>query len=248
MAMPENGDGTGTPSLDVAFVRSPEAARSLLDPLRRQILERLGHPGSSSSVAQSLDLPRQRVNYHVRELENGGLLRHVEDRRRGNCVERVVQATAQRYVVDPGVLGTLAPSDPPLRGRAESFSSGTLLRSAAQTLRRVGELHDEALGTGRRVPAMCLEARIRFRSPREEIEFAEAMERVLREMTDRYDDPSAEGGRTFRMTVHGHPDAAPPATRAAPVPSAPRTASGPSGAGGGDAKPPSSGTTKEDAR
>jgi hypothetical protein len=195
----------GAPS-DLAFVRDAEAARSLLDPLRRTILERLEVPGSSSTVAQALELPRQRVNYHVRELEEGGLLRHIEDRRRGNCLERVVQATARRYVVDPGVLGTLSPSEGPGGGKADTFSSTALLRSAAQTVAKVGTLHEGAVATGRRLPALCLEVRIRFGAPRDEVEFAEVAERVLRRLVSRYHDPEAVGGRTFRVTLHGHPD------------------------------------------
>ncbi|MEX1256586.1 MAG: helix-turn-helix domain-containing protein [Gemmatimonadota bacterium] len=207
---------------DLGFVRDADAARSLLDPLRRTILARLEEPGSSSTVANALDLPRQRVNYHVRELEGGGLLRHVEDRRRGNCLERVVQATARRYVVDPGVLGTLAPFEGWRGGRADSYSSVALLRSAALTLAKVGTLHEEAATTGKRLPALCLEARIRFRTARDEVEFAETVERVFRRLVSRYHEPEAEGGRTFRVTLHGHPD---PEGSAESSPDAPKSGS-----------------------
>jgi DNA-binding transcriptional ArsR family regulator len=204
--MPANGENIPGAPRDVGFVRDAESARSLLDPLRRVILERLEEPGSSSSVAQALELPRQRVNYHVRELEGGGLLRHIEDRRRGNCLERVVQATARRYVVDPGVFGSLSPSETGNGDRTETFSSGALLRSAAQTLARAGALHEEATAAGKRLPALCLETRIRFRSARDEVEFAETVERTFQQLAARYHEPGAEGGRTFRVTLHGHPD------------------------------------------
>ena len=139
---------------ELSFVRDPQAARSLLDPLRQEILLRLQEPGSSSSVAQALDLPRQRVNYHVRELEEGGLLRHVEDRKRGNCVERVLQESARRFVVDPRVVGTPASTVSSGESTSDPFSSASLIRIAAQTLTTVGELHEEALAEGRRVPTM----------------------------------------------------------------------------------------------
>ena len=53
------------------------AAASVLDPVRRRILTALQQPGSSSTVARALDLPRQRVNYHVRALEKAGLVEEV---------------------------------------------------------------------------------------------------------------------------------------------------------------------------
>jgi hypothetical protein len=56
------------------------------------------------------------VNYHLRELETQGLVELVEERRRGNCVERIVRATAKSYVVSAEALATLA-SDPDCRAR-----------------------------------------------------------------------------------------------------------------------------------
>ena len=44
-------------------------------------------------MGRDLGLSRQKVNYHLRALEDAGLVEHVEDRRRGNCTERIVRAT-----------------------------------------------------------------------------------------------------------------------------------------------------------
>jgi DNA-binding transcriptional ArsR family regulator len=214
--MPESRSPSRTmtphgPPDPLRVVTDPAAARSLLDPLRRRILRVLQEPGSSSTVAQALDLPRQRVNYHVRELEAEGLLLHLEDRRRGNCLERVVRSTAQEYLVDPELLGTphAGPPDDPLPA-GDPFSSAALLRSAAKTLSRAGALHEEATSEGRRLPTLSLEARIRFRSAREEVEFAKVLERLVERMAGRYHDPHADPEREFRITIGGHPDPEPP--------------------------------------
>src|SRR5262245_37054100 len=91
----------------VAVVRDTARAASLMDPMRVALLERLGEPGSSSSLARDLGLPRQRINYHLRELEKAGFVELVEERRKGNCVERLVKATARTYLISPEVLGAL---------------------------------------------------------------------------------------------------------------------------------------------
>ena len=75
-----------------------------------QILKLLREPRSAASVARELELPRQRVTYHVRALEKSGLLRNVGERRRGNFVEQLVQATARYYLIAPQALGDLAPT------------------------------------------------------------------------------------------------------------------------------------------
>jgi len=199
------------PLAELAFIRDSSAARSLLDPLRRSILEQLREPGSATSVAQELDLPRQRVNYHVRELEREGLLRHIQDRRRGNCLERVVRAVARVFVVDPDLLG-LIPAHPDThpKGTDAPFSSTALLASAGRTIAAVGALHDASAPDGRRIPTLSLETQIRFRSARDEVEFAQVIERVLQRLVTRYDTPSpssgAASGRTFRIALGGHPD------------------------------------------
>jgi len=189
------------------FIRDEAQARSLLDPRRREILERLAEPGSASSVAVDLGLPRQRVNYHVRALEQEGLLRHVEDRRKGNCVERFVRATGERYVVDPGLFGKLGLGHSPARPKL-SFSADALADSAALTLRELAALHEllenASAGSSEPVPSLAAEAVVHFSSPAEEVEFGKAIRDALTALVERYHDPSAGQGRTFRITLGGH--------------------------------------------
>lgn len=190
----------------IAFVRDADQARSLLDPLRRSILQRLLEPGSASSAAEELDLPRQRVNYHVRTMEDEGLLRHVEDRRKGNCVERLVRTSARRYVIDPQILDGFGPGGAGEAARRISFSTDDLVVSACRTLDEVSDLLRPDPSVGERLPTLVLESHIRFRSPQEEVEFANALREFLSRMVERYHDPGAVGARTFRITVGGHLD------------------------------------------
>jgi hypothetical protein len=104
---------------------------------------------SASGVSRKLGLPRQRVRYHVKELERTGLLRHVRDQRRGNCVERIVQATARRYLISPEMPGKLG-LDPKLV--QDRFSSTYLLATASRTLREVTALQDAAAKAEKNFP------------------------------------------------------------------------------------------------
>jgi len=90
------------------LLRSPEEAAAVLDPLRLRLLRHLEFPISASGLARRLRLPRQKVNYHLRELEKRGLVRLVRERRAGNCTERLVQAVARTFALSPTVLGPLA--------------------------------------------------------------------------------------------------------------------------------------------
>jgi DNA-binding transcriptional ArsR family regulator len=190
--------------VDLRVVSDPDQARSLLDPARRAILWQLREPGSSSSVAQRLELPRQRVNYHVRELEKEGLLRHLEDRRRGNCVERIMQAVALRFLLDPGIPGGTAPL-PLVEGEErDPFSSSTLRETAIRTLDEVRGLEEWSQTEGKRPPILSLATKVHFRSPAREVEFAREMQRLLDEVGARYHEPDAIGGRDFRVSITGY--------------------------------------------
>ena len=67
----------GVIELDV--IDQPAAAVAALDPVRGRILAELAEPGSASTVAAALGLPRQQVNYHLRTLEQHGLVALVEE-------------------------------------------------------------------------------------------------------------------------------------------------------------------------
>src|SRR5690606_20501546 len=99
---------------EISMIEDPAAAEASLDPLRRTILAALTEPGSASTIAARLGIPRQKVNYHVKVLEQHGFLELVGERHRGNFIERMLQATSASYVISPGTLGSIQP-DP---GRA----------------------------------------------------------------------------------------------------------------------------------
>ena len=74
----------------VEVLNAAETAAAVLDPARLRILAALRDPDSSAGVARSLGLPRQRVGHHVRALEAAGLLTFVGERKKRNCVERLL--------------------------------------------------------------------------------------------------------------------------------------------------------------
>jgi len=186
----------------VQLIEDPETAAVALQPARLEILEALREPDSGAGVARRLGLPRQRVGYHLRELEKRGLVRHVEDRRRGNCVERIVQATARYYVVSPAALGPVGADAAAVRDR---FSSAFQVAVLARSLRDVAVLQERARAAGKKLPTMTLQTDVRFSSPATQAAFAEELANAVAALVAKYHDDAAEDGRTFRFTIAGHP-------------------------------------------
>ena len=123
--------------IDVAVIADPAAAEAALEPARARLLAQLTEPRSAAMLAAAVGLPRQKVNYHLRTLERHGLVELVEERRKGNMTERLLQAAAASYVISPSALAAVAPD--PARA-PDRLSARWLLALAAQLVRDVGDL------------------------------------------------------------------------------------------------------------
>ena len=187
-------------ALDV--VRSPESAAALLDPTRQRLLAHLKEPDSATGLARRLGLPRQRINYHLRVLETAGLVDLVEERRKGNCMERVVRATARAFIISPEALGVLGPGADTAGDR---LSGAYLMAAAGRAIRDVAALEHRARKEGKRLATLTLEADVRFASAESRAEFAEELADAVARLAAKYNDDKAPGGRRFRLLAAVHP-------------------------------------------
>jgi DNA-binding transcriptional ArsR family regulator len=186
---------------DIRVIEDPAAAVASLDPTRSRLLDLLREPGSASSLASLTDLPRQKVNYHLRALEAVGLVELVEERRRGNMTERVLQATAASFVISPSALASVAP-DP--RRFTDRFSAFWLLALAARLVEEVGRLITGAATAGKTLPTFAIDGEVTFASAADRAAFAEELGTAVGQLAARYHRPGA-GGRRHRVVVALHP-------------------------------------------
>src|SRR5262245_27524655 len=113
-----------------------------LSPLRRQMLDHLDEPASASDLARQLGLARQKVNYHLRELERSGVVEFVDERRCRGFVERRLRAVDR-----------------------DRFSSAYLLAAAARLATDVATLRERANAASQRLATFTMEVDIDFESP-----------------------------------------------------------------------------------
>src|SRR4030088_1298045 len=179
--------------LDVAVIEDAAAAEGTLDPLRAQLLAERAEPGSASSLAARVGQPRQKVNYHLRELERHGLVELVEERRKGSMTERVLQATASSYVISPVALAAVAP-DP--QRSPDRLSARWLLAVAARLVSDVGSLFTGATRAGKRVSTFALDGEVRFASAADRAAFAEELANAVTGLVGKYHVDAAPSGRT----------------------------------------------------
>lgn len=181
-----------------SYVDDPDRVRSALSPLRRELLRRLAEPASATELAAAMDLPRQKVNYHLRQLERAGLVELVEERRRRGCVERVLRASAEAFVVDPTVLG----AGPSVTAR-DQFAAEHLVAAAAATVRDVSRMRAAAADQGKRLLTFTIEADVAFAEPADVHRFTDALAAAVARTAEEFG--SEAGGRRYRLVVGGHP-------------------------------------------
>jgi DNA-binding transcriptional ArsR family regulator len=203
---------------------SGQAAVLLYHPLRLRILAALLDPDSATGVARRMNLPRQTVNYHVRELARARLLTRAGRRRRRRMYEQYYVATARGYVLSPELLGKLA-ADP--AQVTDTLSANYLLGLASKVQSELGLASQLAAKAGKRLATLSVNTELRFTSPEQRAAFTAELQRAILEVVGRHsspyrkDDGSAADGRPFRLVLGCYPipkdrDATPPSGESAP--------------------------------
>ena len=187
---------------EIAVIEDPAAAEASLDPIRTSILRELARPSSATQLAVRVGLPRQKVNYHLKALERHGLVELVEERRKGNVTERVLQATAASYLISPSALASISP-DP--HRFSDRFSAFWLLALAGRMVREVGKLIAGAAAARQKLATFAIDGEITFRTAADRAAFAEELGVEVTRLVDKYHDDGSPHGRRPRLVVALHP-------------------------------------------
>jgi DNA-binding transcriptional ArsR family regulator len=196
---------SAAPPARLDYIGEPDRVRLALSPIRRRLLERLREPASAAQLATELGLSRQRINYHLRELEQAGLLELVEERPRRGFTERILAASADAFVVDPSVLGAVAAVEAQDRYAAEH-----LIGAASDVVRDVVRMQSAARREGTRLLTFTIEADVRFAAPADVERFCNHLAELVAKAAATHGTPT--DGRPYRLVLGGHPAPAPPRT------------------------------------
>jgi DNA-binding transcriptional ArsR family regulator len=188
--------------LDVEVIDDPAAATAALDPIRCRLLAELAEPASAATLATRLGLARQKVNYHLRSLEDHGLVHIAEERRWGGLTERKMVASAASYLVSPTALGPVA-ADPD-RG-ADRLSASYLIALAARIVREVSGLMRRAREANQALATLSLDTEVRFKSAADRAAFSKELTQAVMSLVSRYHDATTPGGRAHRLVIVAHP-------------------------------------------
>ncbi len=183
---------------DLHVLADAAAVEVALDPIRTSILDALTEPGSAATVAATVGLTRQKVNYHLKALEAHGLVELAEERAWGGITERLVRRSARHLVVSPNVLQstTIDPSQ-----IADRLSAAYLIAVNARSVSEVGAITSTA-ATATRVPTLTIDTVIGFSSSDDRAAFAAELQSAITALAAKY---HHDDGRPHRLTVSSYP-------------------------------------------
>ena len=182
-----------------ALIEDVEKARQGLTPLRLQMLALLREPGSAATLAAMLELPRQKVGYHLHALEKAGLVTPAGERQRRGFTERLFVAEAGAFVVDPSIFGV----PPTSAEKQDRFAAEHLVARSAETVREVTRMQAAAAAEGTRLLTFTIEADIGFAAPQDVEAFTTRLTGMVAALAGEFA-PKAEG-RRYRLFIGGHP-------------------------------------------
>jgi len=191
---------TEPPCPTVHSIQTPEALHAISHPTRVAMLEALHQPRSAASVGRELGQTRQRMTYHLKALEQAGLVERVGTRQNGNFVETLFRATARAFVVSPRV----AWSGPRrLEALRSQHALATLVAVGEQLQRDAAVLLDRAAYEREQIASAAVSAEVGFESDADRAAFMREYLETTRDLLDRY---GAKGGAEYRVVLAIHPE------------------------------------------
>jgi DNA-binding transcriptional ArsR family regulator len=138
---------------EIFYLERMDQAEALLRPGRIEILRQLAAPASCTDVAARLGQAPQKVYYHVKRMEQTGLVDRVGDRQVRGITEGIYQASGSSYWLAPALVGAIGP-----RRAQDEMSLGFLLSLSEQLQSDLARLAAE---TGER-PSLGMSGEVRL--------------------------------------------------------------------------------------
>jgi predicted ArsR family transcriptional regulator len=182
---------------DVLLIDDPERADVLVRPGRAELLQRLLEPRSCSVLAQELGSTPQKVHYHVKALENAGLVEQVSTQRVRGFTEASYQAAARSYWLSPRLVQRLG-GPRTVRSRT---SMGFLLDLAEEVHIEVGQLAGRSTDT----PTIAISAQVALRDAAQRQAFLNDLQAAVQGLAEKYGGPATIPDATYRLAVACYP-------------------------------------------
>jgi DNA-binding transcriptional ArsR family regulator len=183
--------------MDTFKILEPQELGAMASPFRQQLLESLATPDSASGLARRYEMSRQRIGYHMRDLERAGCIEITGERQHRGLKEKLYRTRPMVYAFAP-------PSDEQ-RQRQDQFSWAALVDLVARTLWDLMSLRRKADAQGKRLATLAIEADLYFETPAQRKAFTESLIDAVEDVVRDHEQPKSETARAFRLVIGAFP-------------------------------------------
>ncbi|GAB3655247.1 hypothetical protein GCM10027589_14370 [Actinocorallia lasiicapitis] len=201
------------------YLERMEQAEVLFKPQRVEVLRLLAEPRTCGEVGEILGQSKQRVYYHVKVLEEAGLVVRVSERKVRGVHEGIYQAAARAYWMSPRLVGHLGG----LRRVQDAMSLGYLLDLVEEVQCDVAAIDPATVAE---LPSLAVSGTVALPAEQRQ-EFLAELQSLLTGLFARY---GGAEGESFKLAVACYPHLASgeassseASSNAAPSGAAPRT-------------------------
>jgi DNA-binding transcriptional ArsR family regulator len=189
---------------DVCYIEDVDQAMALLKPIRLEILRRLDEPRTCDELAEVFEDSAQKIYYHVKALQEAGLVEKVSEKRVRGTFEGYYQAKARSYWLSPTLVGKVGS---PQQARDQA-SLRVLLQLAEDVIDDTARL-GSASETGQTVPSLSLSAQIHLADGNQRAQFLQELQTTFQGIALKYglaeDTEPASESANFRLVLMCYP-------------------------------------------
>lgn len=186
---------------DVYYVEEVDQAMTLLKPIRLEILRRLDEPRTCDELAEVFQESTQKIYYHVKALQEAGLVDKVADKRIRGTVEGYYQAKARSYWLAPSLVGQVGS----LQQSRDQASLRILLQLAEDVIEDTARLGTKS-EVGQQVPSLSLSAQIHLANSAQRAAFLQELQTTFQNLAMNYGAAEdADASMNFRLVLMCYP-------------------------------------------
>lgn len=189
---------------DVFYIEDVDQATALLKPIRLEILRRLDEPRTCDDLAAVFEDSAQKIYYHVKALQEAGLVERVSEKRVRGTVEGYYQARARSYWLAPSLVGKIGS---PQQARDQA-SLRVLLQLAEDVVDDTARLGG-ASEAGQTVPSLSLSAQIQLAEAGRRAQFLAELQSTFQALALKYGlaEEAGPGGESanYRLVLMCYP-------------------------------------------
>jgi DNA-binding transcriptional ArsR family regulator len=193
---------------DVLYIEEVDQAAALLKPQRIEMLKLMDQPRTCRDLGEIFGDTPQKIYYHIKALQNAGLVEQVGERRVRGTVEGSYQARARSYWLASDLVGQIG-------GAAIAQDQASLRHLLSLTEEMRGDIGHLAQQVGREIPSLGLSLHVELDDESRRADFMADVQKMAQILAHKYgataiagdddDDEEQPSRPLFRLVLACYP-------------------------------------------